>query len=56
LLWIEAMKMEHTIAAAVDGIVAELPVEVGTQVESGTVLAVLSDLDTDTDTEQDRSR
>ncbi len=56
LLWMEAMKMEHTIAAAVDGIVAELPVEVGTQVESGTVLAVLSDLDTDTDTEQDRSR
>ena len=41
--------MEHTISAAVDGIVTELPVEVGTQVESGTILAVVSDPDTDTD-------
>ena len=49
LLWMEAMKMEHTISAAVDGIVTELPVEVGTQVESGTILAVVSDSDTDTD-------
>lgn len=49
LLWMEAMKMEHTISAAVDGIVTELPVEVGTQVESGTILAVVSDPDTDTD-------
>ncbi|EFV92635.1 acyl-CoA carboxylase alpha chain [Dietzia cinnamea P4] len=48
LLWMEAMKMEHTIAAAVDGIVTELPVEVGTQVESGTVLAVVTEPDTDT--------
>src|SRR5699024_4756770 len=31
LLWMEAMKMEHTISAAIDGIVTELPVEVGTQ-------------------------
>lgn len=46
LLWMEAMKMEHTIAAAVDGIVTELPVEVGTQVESGTVLAVVTEPDT----------
>lgn len=43
LLWMEAMKMEHTISAAIDGIVTELPVEVGSQVESGTVLAVVAD-------------
>ena len=58
LLWMEAMKMEHTIAAAVDGVVTDLPVEVGTQVESGTILAVVSDTDTatDTQTEQEWSR
>ncbi|MGN0101507.1 MAG: biotin carboxylase N-terminal domain-containing protein [Dietzia sp.] len=53
LLWMEAMKMEHTISAAVDGIVTELPVEVGTQVESGTVLAVVTEPGTDTDIEQE---
>ncbi|MFB9259565.1 ATP-binding protein [Dietzia aerolata] len=53
LLWMEAMKMEHTISAAVDGIVSELPVEVGTQVESGAVLVVVVDTDTDTDTATD---
>ncbi|WP_299023476.1 biotin carboxylase N-terminal domain-containing protein [uncultured Dietzia sp.] len=51
LLWMEAMKMEHTISAAVDGIVTELPVEVGTQVETGTILAVVADPDADTDTD-----
>ncbi|KAA0919087.1 biotin carboxylase N-terminal domain-containing protein [Dietzia sp. ANT_WB102] len=51
LLWMEAMKMEHTISAAVDGVVTELPVEVGTQVESGTILAVVSDTDTPTEQE-----
>ncbi|MDX2358144.1 biotin carboxylase N-terminal domain-containing protein [Dietzia sp. PP-33] len=49
LLWMEAMKMEHTISAAVDGIVSELPVEVGSQVESGTILAVVTEPGTDTD-------
>ncbi|HHX85086.1 MAG TPA: ATP-grasp domain-containing protein [Actinomycetales bacterium] len=49
LLWMEAMKMEHTIAAAVDGVVTELPVAVGDQVASGAVLAVVSEPDTDTD-------
>ena len=53
LLWMEAMKMEHTIAAAVDGIVSELPVEVGSQVESGTVLAVVTDTVTEPDTDTD---
>jgi propionyl-CoA carboxylase alpha chain len=39
LIWLEAMKMEHTIAAPVDGILAELNVETGQQVEVGAVLA-----------------
>ncbi len=41
LLWLEAMKMEHTIFAPVAGIVAELPVAAGQQVEVGSVLAVV---------------
>ncbi|MBB4684526.1 ATP-binding protein [Amycolatopsis jiangsuensis] len=43
LLWLEAMKMEHRISAPADGVVAELPVEAGQQVEVGTVLAVVGD-------------
>ncbi|GAB2967637.1 ATP-grasp domain-containing protein [Amycolatopsis acidiphila] len=42
LLWLEAMKMEHRISAPADGVVAELPVAVGRQVEVGAVLAVVS--------------
>ncbi|HEY3002353.1 MAG TPA: biotin/lipoyl-containing protein, partial [Kribbellaceae bacterium] len=45
LLWMEAMKMEHTIAAPADGIVAELPVSPGEQVEVGAVLAVVKEED-----------
>jgi propionyl-CoA carboxylase alpha chain len=41
LLWLEAMKMEHVISAPVAGIVAELPVSAGQQVEVGAVLAVV---------------
>jgi propionyl-CoA carboxylase alpha chain len=41
LLWLEAMKMEHVIAAPAAGIVAELPVASGQQVEVGSVLAVV---------------
>jgi propionyl-CoA carboxylase alpha chain len=41
LLWLEAMKMEHLIAAPAAGIVAELPVTAGQQVEVGGVLAVV---------------
>ncbi len=41
LLWLEAMKMQHTIAAPTTGVVTELPVAVGQQVEVGSVLAVL---------------
>ncbi len=42
LLWLEAMKMEHQISASVDGVVVELDVKVGQQVEVGTVLAVVA--------------
>jgi propionyl-CoA carboxylase alpha chain len=41
LLWLEAMKMEHTVSAPTDGIVAELGVGRGQQVEVGAVLAVV---------------
>ncbi|RZU13276.1 propionyl-CoA carboxylase alpha chain [Kribbella rubisoli] len=43
LLWLEAMKMEHMIAAPVDGVVGELTVEAGQQVEVGAVLAVVGE-------------
>lgn len=39
LIWLEAMKMEHTITAPGDGVLAELNVQPGQQVEVGTVLA-----------------
>lgn len=39
LIWLEAMKMEHTIAAPADGVLAELNVTAGQQVEVGAVLA-----------------
>lgn len=39
LIWLEAMKMEHTISAPSDGVLAELNVQAGQQVEVGTILA-----------------
>ncbi len=40
LVWLEAMKMEHTITAPADGVVTQLEVSVGQQVDvGGTVLA-----------------
>ncbi len=39
LIWLEAMKMEHTITAPADGVLTQLDVGVGQQVEVGTVLA-----------------
>ncbi len=39
ILWMEAMKMEHAVTSPKDGVVAELAVEVGQQVELGAVLA-----------------
>jgi len=42
LIWLEAMKMEHTIAAPTDGVLAELNVQTGQQVEVGAVLGVIA--------------
>ncbi len=39
LIWLEAMKMEHTITAPADGVLVELNVEPGLQVEVGAILA-----------------
>ncbi len=39
LIWLEAMKMEHTITAPADGVLSRLDVAVGQQVEVGAVLA-----------------
>ena len=41
LLVLEAMKMEHALAAPFDGVVAELSAEAGGQVSEGVVLARL---------------
>lgn len=46
ILWLEAMKMEHTIAAPVAGVITELGVAVGKQVEVGQILAVVDDATT----------
>jgi acyl-CoA carboxylase subunit alpha len=39
LIWLEAMKMEHTITAPADGVLTQLNVNAGQQVEVGAVLA-----------------
>ncbi|WP_280381685.1 acetyl/propionyl/methylcrotonyl-CoA carboxylase subunit alpha [Nocardia wallacei] len=41
VLWLEAMKMEHTITAPATGVLAELNVTAGQQVDVGTVLAIV---------------
>jgi propionyl-CoA carboxylase alpha chain len=41
VLVLEAMKMQHTITAPTDGVVAQLDVAPGAQVESGAILAVI---------------
>jgi propionyl-CoA carboxylase alpha chain len=43
MLWLEAMKMEHQILAPAAGVVATLHAEVGRQVETGAVLAVVTE-------------
>ncbi|MEE3851159.1 biotin carboxylase N-terminal domain-containing protein [Gordonia sp. LSe1-13] len=54
LLWLEAMKMEHTISAPADGVVATLSVQAGQQLSVGDVLAVITADDTEnTDTTND---
>ena len=42
LLSLEAMKMEHALAAPADGTIAELRVTAGSQVDAGAVLAVVA--------------
>jgi propionyl-CoA carboxylase alpha chain len=41
LLWLEAMKMQHRIDAPADGVLSELRVDVGRQVDAGAVLGVV---------------
>ncbi|MEY9968014.1 propionyl-CoA carboxylase alpha chain [Streptacidiphilus sp. MAP12-16] len=41
LLWLEAMKMQHRIDAPADGVLTELSVSVGRQVDVGAVLGVV---------------
>jgi propionyl-CoA carboxylase alpha chain len=43
LLWLEAMKMQHLVAARAAGTVVDLPVTVGQLVEAGAVLAVITE-------------
>jgi propionyl-CoA carboxylase alpha chain len=43
LLALEAMKMEHAVVASADGVVAELRVTTGAQVDAGDVLAVIEE-------------
>jgi propionyl-CoA carboxylase alpha chain len=42
VLVLEAMKMQHTVSAPHDGVVTEIDVTVGQQVEAGAVMAVVS--------------
>jgi propionyl-CoA carboxylase alpha chain len=44
----EAMKMEHEIAAPASGVLAELRVRPGTQVNAGDVLAIVTASEPDT--------
>jgi len=43
ILWLEAMKMQHRIDAPSDGVVTELPVKPGQQIDVGAVLAVVTE-------------
>ncbi len=51
VLVLEAMKMQHTVAAPTDGVVTDLPVRVGAQVAAGAVLAVVRAEDHPSDTD-----
>ncbi|MEP7180383.1 MAG: biotin/lipoyl-containing protein, partial [Pseudonocardiales bacterium] len=42
ILWLEAMKMQHQINAPAAGVIADLPVSAGQQVDVGTVLVVIT--------------
>ena len=43
LVVLEAMKMEHTVVAPLDGVLTALQVQPGDQVESGQALAVVEE-------------
>jgi acetyl/propionyl-CoA carboxylase alpha subunit len=43
LVVLEAMKMEHTVASPIDGVVSEVRVTAGQQVDAGSVLVVVDD-------------
>ncbi|MFP5309817.1 MAG: biotin carboxylase N-terminal domain-containing protein [Actinomycetes bacterium] len=47
VLVLEAMKMQHTVAAPHDGVVTDIPVSAGEQVAAGAVLAVVHEHDPD---------
>jgi propionyl-CoA carboxylase alpha chain len=46
LVVLEAMKMEHTVAAPEAGVAAEVRVAAGEQVDAGTILVVLMEKET----------
>ncbi|MCK8674822.1 acetyl/propionyl-CoA carboxylase subunit alpha [Rhodococcus sp. HM1] len=48
ILWLDAMKMEHTITAPTSGVLTELNVTVGGQVAVGALLAVVTEPDAHT--------
>jgi acetyl/propionyl-CoA carboxylase alpha subunit len=43
LVVLEAMKMQHTVASPIDGVVSEVRVAAGQQVDAGSVLVVVDD-------------
>ncbi|MDT5135203.1 MAG: propionyl-CoA carboxylase alpha chain [Mycobacterium sp.] len=45
VVWMEAMKMEHTVTAPTDGVLTDLDVQVGQQVDLGAVLARIAATD-----------
>ncbi|HEU0189960.1 MAG TPA: biotin carboxylase N-terminal domain-containing protein [Mycobacterium sp.] len=51
ILWLEAMKMEHKIVAPTAGVLTELNVTAGQQVDVGTVLAVVENVAADKETQ-----
>jgi len=53
VLVLEAMKMQHTVAAPHAGTVTDLSAEVGVQVATGEVLAVVSTSSTDATTDHE---
>ncbi|MGO4629798.1 biotin carboxylase N-terminal domain-containing protein [Streptomyces sp. 2RAF24] len=55
LLWLEAMKMEHRVAAPASGTLTALHAAPGRQVEVGALLAVVQPLDVPTEAQEDQT-